>query len=186
MSIIFEALKKIEKEKGESPFREAPIDFTVHEGAASGGSRANRSRRILLYAAIVIPCAFFALLLIRPDWFSRPLEAPRASASAPAAQGLTQPIIKEVRLQPKTIVPSGMELASKPRGPAAHTAVKEADVKLPDLQLKGLSHSGNRSWAFINDKMLKEGDVIEGAEIVEISSNRVSLKYRDVEFTLTY
>ncbi|MEJ2746210.1 MAG: hypothetical protein P8123_11095, partial [bacterium] len=78
----------------------------------------------------------------------------------------------------------------KPQGPPAPDALKSSatvtDTKIPDLRLKGISRSGNRSWAFVNDRMLKVGDSIEGAEVVDILRDRVKLKYSGVEFTLAY
>jgi type II secretory pathway component PulC len=100
------------------------------------------------------------------------------------------PIIKEVRLQPRDILPSTVDLSLKPQEPVAPAALKSftsiTDTKIPELHLKGISQSGSRSWAFINDRMLKVGDTINGAEIVDILKDRVKLKYAGVEFTLAY
>jgi hypothetical protein len=190
MSIIFEALKKIERAKKESPFSDAPIDFRIHETPLSGGTRPHRVVRIIAFIAVAVPLTLFVLLLIRPDWFDFfRSELPTIKRSTPPVDAV-QPIIKEVRLEPKRIVPVVSILPQNPpKGEAPPQAVpsaKKEEVKLPDLRLRGISHSGQRSWAFINNKMLKVGDEIEGAKISEISSDKVLLNYKGVEFKLIY
>ncbi len=192
MSIIYEALKKIEEEKKDEPSGRSPIVFTFPGEEASRVEHAGAGafRHAARYAALGIPLLFFLLLFIRPDLF----RTSSAHAPSPAARGIAapsaMPIIKEVRLQPRDILPSTVDLSLKPQEPVAPVALKSftsiKDTKIPELRLKGISQSGSRSWAFINDRMLKVGDIIDGAEIVDILKDRVKLKYTGVEFTLGY
>ena len=91
----------------------------------------------------------------------------------------------EVTLEPRSILPAA-SLPPEPAEPAPPSAAPEAEAHLPALRLRGLSRSGSRSWAIINDRMLKVGDRIEDAEVVEILSDRVKLRRGDTLFTLVY
>ncbi len=52
----------------------------------------------------------------------------------------------------------------------------ELKIESIDLELTGISFSGNKKLAIINHKILKLGDKIEGWEVVFINSDRVVLK----------
>lgn len=190
MSIIYEALKKIEEEKRDDSPGCSPIAFSFPDEETHKDDHAGAFPHAARYAAIGIPLLFFLMLLIRPDLF-RPSSARLAPPAGriPSSAPL-MPIIKEVRLQPRNILPSTADLSSKPQDAMPPVALKSStsitDTKIPELHLKGISHSGSRSWAFINDKMLKVGDSIAGAEVVEILTDRVRLSYTGVEFTLAY
>jgi len=173
MSIIFEALRKIETEKreGASPALDPP-----------GGQQPPAGRRRLpaplaVSAAVVFAAAvLFRLLHLVPAPPAEPPPARDAAAPGPMA---------EVTLEPRSILPAA-SLPPEPAEPAPPSAAPEAEAHLPALRLRGLSRSGSRSWAIINDRMLKVGDRIEDAEVVEILSDRVKLRRGDTLFTLVY
>ncbi|HQM53189.1 MAG: hypothetical protein IT574_09600 [Candidatus Aureabacteria bacterium] len=173
MSIIFEALRKIETEKreGASPALDPP-----------GGQQPPAGRRRLpaplaVSAAVVFAAAvLFRLLHLVPPPPAEPPPARDAAAPGPMA---------EVTLEPRSILPAA-SLPPEPAEPAPPSAAPEAEAHLPALRLRGLSRSGSRSWAIINDRMLKVGDRIEDAEVVEILSDRVKLRRGDTLFTLVY
>ena len=190
MSIIFEALKKLESEKGPGDPDLVPLSFAAPAtGRHAAPPRRSGARRALLLCSLTAAALLFSLL-VRPDWWG--IRAPQVPASPrPSASAAVRPVIKEVRFQPKRILP--LEPAPPPppsgeknRPQAAARDAGGGGVSLPDLRLKGVSLGGRRSWAFINDKMLKAGDTIEGATVKEILSDRVILIYRGVEFTLGY
>lgn len=190
MSIIYEALKKIEEEKKDDSPGCAPLVFTFPREETARIERPKSFRRAVRYAAIAAPLLFLLALLVRPDSF-RPSSTRRPSSTTHAsAAPAIAPIIKEVRLQQRDILPSTIDLSLKPQVPPAPEALKSSasitDTKLPELRLKGISQSGNRSWAFVNDRMLKVGDTIDGAEVVDILQDRVKLKYGGMEFNLSY
>lgn len=190
MSIIYEALKKIEEEKRDDSPGCAPIVFTLPKEETSAPERPRAFRHAARCAAIAFPLLFLLALFIRPDSFrfSSP-RSPSPAARSSVAPSVA-PIIKEVHLQPRDILPSTIDLSLKPQEPPASAVLKSStsvtDTKIPDLRLKGISQSGNRSWAFVNDRMLKVGDTIAGAEVVDILKDRVKLKYSGMEFTLSY
>ena len=190
MSIIYEALKKIEGEKKDDLPGCSPIVFTFPGEETHRDGHAGAFRRAARYAALGIPLLFFLIVLIRPDLFRLSSARPSPPAGRIPSSAPLIPIIKEVRLQPRNILPSTIDLSLRPQEampPAApKSSTSTTDTKIPELHLKGISHSGNRSWAFINDRMLKVGDSIAGAEVMEILKDRVRLKYTDVEFSLAY
>jgi len=182
MSIIFEALKKIERDKKEedpqscsSVVFSPPAEGLRKEAAPPHGRRV--FRRLLFAAA----CILVLVLFIKLGRFGYSGRRPTSAAPAPS---MPAPVIKEVRLDTKRFLPLETDLVPRP-APAARPAAAPAD-KIPELHLKGISHSDSKSWAFINDKMVKLGDRVEGAEVVQILSDRVKMKFSGVEFTLTY
>jgi hypothetical protein len=187
MSIIFEALKKIEAEKEGPHDAEVPLSFAPPEGERRDGRRAGRGRHAVV-ALAAVSVAAFSLLIIRPDlWGLVPSRRP-APAAEPASAA-APPVIREVRIPDKSILPFSEEPAPSSPAPSAGReaeASEDPDITLPGLRLKGVSHGSSRSWAFINNKMLKAGDSIDGADVVEILSDRVKMRYRGVDFTLTY
>lgn len=190
MSIIYEALKKIEDEKKDDSPGCTPLVFTFPREETSHVERPRPFRHVVRYVAIAVPILFLLALLVRPDSFRHPSQRPAAQAARASAASSVAPVIKEVRLQPRDILPSTIDLSLKPQVPPAPAVLKSSasvtDTKIPELRLKGISQSGNRSWAFVNDRMLKVGDAIEGAEVVDILKDRVKLRYSGMEFTLAY
>lgn len=138
-----------------------------------------------------IPLIILSAIYLRhrmPGNTAKPPAAPpphRAGATAS-----TKPAMEEVRLKPRSILPAVEGFSPETFQPAAPPSPAAAPpspaAQLPALRLRGLSRSGSRSWAFINDRMLKVGDTVEGAEVVEILSDRVKLKSGGTVFTLTY
>lgn len=179
MSIIFEALRRVEREKGGGPPGREPVVFDFPGGTEAPPARppARRAFRIAAAAA----AAAGAMLLARPDWFG---VRPPAPAVPPPPEPAAP--LREVRLEPRGILASPPEAAAAIPPPAATARAAADELRIPDLRLKGLSRSGARSWAFINDRMLKVGDTIEGAEVVAIAADRVTMRYRGVEFVLSY
>lgn len=184
MSIIFEALRKIEAEKKEDARDGAPPAFGLPGMQPPAAGR--RPSRLLVAASVVAVLLLLAFVAPRLVRRAPPQVAVRAAepASAPAI-----PPMAEVTLKARSIEPAVGGFPSEAAAPAAPTAppaVLAAEPPLPDLRLKGLSRSGSRSWAFINDRMLKVGDSIEGAEVLEILNDRVKLKRGEQSFTLVY
>lgn len=191
MSIIFEALKKIEEEKREDPLGGQPPVFAPPAGRSADGGRPSAAARAARAAAVAVPVAVLAVVLLRqngPGRTAHPLPAP--VVRAPEGGAAPRAAIEEVRIKPRSIVPAiegfPRETDQPPPAPAPAAAPAPAVAQIPTLRLRGLTRSGTRSWAFINDRMLKVGDSIEGAEVVEILTDRVKLKSGGAVFTLTY
>lgn len=70
--------------------------------------------------------------------------------------------------------------------PAKKTAEarKPAPIKLPPLSLKGIAWDETEPLALINDLVVKEGDMIQGARIVKIDFDRVAVRYGSKKFVI--
>ncbi|MDP1853862.1 MAG: hypothetical protein Q8L26_06660 [Candidatus Omnitrophota bacterium] len=55
----------------------------------------------------------------------------------------------------------------------------------PELVLNGIAASGSDGWAIIDDRVVKAGDTIKGAEVVGIYADRVDLKFEGGTFSLS-
>ena len=55
---------------------------------------------------------------------------------------------------------------------------------MPALTVSGIAWGGSYPRAIINGKIVKIGDTIEGAEILEIKKEGVVVSYKGQEFTI--
>jgi len=67
---------------------------------------------------------------------------------------------------------------------AVKTKEKTLSVQPPQLVLKGIAWDETEPLALINDLLVKEGDAIEGARIVKIDFDRVTVQYRSKKFVI--
>ncbi len=61
---------------------------------------------------------------------------------------------------------------------------KSLPVKPPKLVLKGIAWDETGPLALINDLVVKAGDTIQGARIVKIDFDRVTVQYRSKKFVI--
>ncbi len=64
------------------------------------------------------------------------------------------------------------------------TKKKSLPVQPPKLVLKGIAWDETEPLALINDLVVKEGDTIQGARIVKIDFDRVTVQYRSKKFVI--
>ncbi|MFH0791578.1 MAG: hypothetical protein V2A64_08120 [Candidatus Omnitrophota bacterium] len=170
MSIIYEALKKIDNSIAPS----APQPHHPQEKS----KKPRNKLFILLYAAVVIAGCFIASIIFNfftaknsgnpalikqanPDKKGQPkLNANQNSFNKPAAA--KTPVSPQNILSPLlTKITAEIKQRQAPEG----------------LILTGLFFSENQdSFALINNQILKEGDVINGAAVKRISLNEVELE----------
>jgi hypothetical protein len=65
------------------------------------------------------------------------------------------------------------------------SSLKFEVAKLPQLTVQGIIWGGNFPQAIINNKVVKIGDVLEGAEVVEIEKEGVTVLFAGVDYKLT-
>ena len=63
--------------------------------------------------------------------------------------------------------------------------VTKEDEFLSNFELNGIIYDADNSWAIINNKMVRTGDILSGAKILAISPSKVSLLFRSETFDLT-
>ena len=184
MSIIHEALKKASRKRG-GLFRLIEYE-PIHERL-----HIERTDSIKRYGAIII-IALVALNVSIFAWnFSLKSEMRRLALSA-FPDGIKPEHAIMVESQPE--VRKSHTRAEAPAESEEETILAEEDQQedissvteeaLPELTLKGTMISQTRSRAFINNRMLKEGDDIEGAEVVIIRENSVLLRKGEREFEI--
>jgi len=64
------------------------------------------------------------------------------------------------------------------------TKKKSLPVQPPKLVLKGIAWDETEPLALINDLVVKEGDTIQGARIMKIDFDRVTVQYRSKKFVI--
>jgi len=64
------------------------------------------------------------------------------------------------------------------------TKKKSLPVQPPKLVLKGIAWDETEPLALINDLVVKEGDTIQGAGIMKIDFDRVTVQYRSKKFVI--
>ena len=57
--------------------------------------------------------------------------------------------------------------------------------RTPDLSLSGIVYSPKESYCIINNKIIKVGDTIQGARLLEVSQNSVKFDYQGKEMALS-
>lgn len=157
MSIIYDALKKVEK--------------------TSGAEKADKSKKpyykvyffyILIAAVgILLANAFFNFISgsLRPGQKITPINiSPPPKQSPPPP--VPSPIAPEAELQPQQSGVVGKQLA-------------------PQWILNGIFFSENEGYALINNQIVRQGDTISGATVVKISSNEAELSFADSVIKLT-
>ncbi|MDD5255653.1 MAG: hypothetical protein PHR11_06350 [Candidatus Omnitrophica bacterium] len=156
MSIIYDALKKIEK-----------------KNADGGQSKKTGPSPLLLKSVLLYVLAGCAGLMIASyafRFFEAPLKQkiPAAKDSA-AVVPVQQPLPQAARsLAPETPEPD----AEAPQGPQ------------PVLILNGVFSGGKESYALVNNNIVMPNDTIEGAQVLEIGDDYVVLDFRGKKITL--
>ncbi len=147
MSIIYDALKKIEK----SNILRGGVD-------KKGKESKTRLKVYLLYFLVACSGLFIGNI------FFNFLSAPKDILTR-----LARPSVKEALPQPRDEIP----LETAP------TASVGPAKKLRELLvLNGIFSSQDEGYALINNQIVKEGDLIEGATVKRIGLNEVELEFQ--------
>lgn len=72
----------------------------------------------------------------------------------------------------------------KEEAPITPAQLQEEMVNPPQLSVQGITWGSSFPQAIVNNKVLRQGDQIEGAEIVQIKSNAIIFRFKNREFTL--
>ena len=72
----------------------------------------------------------------------------------------------------------------KEEAPLTPSQLQEEVFNPPTLTIQGITWGSNFPQAIVNNKVIKAGDVIEGAEVVRIKSNAIIFRIGTREFTL--
>lgn len=183
MSIIYDALKKIEKVGSGTP-------------AVVTDKQKNSLRIIaILFLPVVISGVFAANKFF--DYISRSeAKLPsldKAVSLSPAKTQALPPVKAQTSLPDGTgAAVSVVQPAVKQASPLAVGATSPNKLpeevrktQPPELTLSGIVRSADSSFALINNRVVKIGDKISGATVMQISESEVELKIDDLKFKLS-
>ena len=170
MSLILEALKKVERERATPEQR----GFLVLGPAAWTPSRSNVGM-ILGMAAAAIVAGGAVYLLTRPD-ASPPSVRPgeNAAAPAPAPQRLDLPAAGSAWEPPP------VSSAPRPRpaagAPATASVSQDGAPATRVLTLNAISEQGGVPIAVVNDRVVREGETFDGIRVLRIRASEVEVE----------
>ncbi len=158
MSIIYEALKKTDVQN--SKFSEQAVS-------------AKSIKQPLTFVMAAIGIAGAIVIAGYLDKFAV-IKSNKPAKQLVKVQALPAPVMPVASLAPEAAVnklPAAKAVESKP--------------SLPDnLVLSGILVSEDENLALIDDKILRIGDTVDGATIVDILPDRVEISYQNQKFTL--
>ena len=185
MSIINEALKKAvrEKEAGFSVQDREVVRRKLEVEFQRKGPVLNWGPIFILLVLVLITGPIVAPLFSTPF---KNANYPGNLSSRPASQNIPAQPAAEVANLP----------ASTPDATRkAQFAVEESPVfggspilnvsRMPDLSLSGIVYSPKESYCIINNKIVKVGDTVLGAKLVDVSRTTVKLNYQGQELQLS-
>ena len=174
MSLVLEALKKLDREKGRDE-----RGFVVM-AAAPWPTRAARQWPAWAALAVATAGAVVAVLALRPS------PAPPPAAVRPAA--LPEPA-SAVAAPPPAIPTPNAAVARPaparvaPRPVVAPTAVPTAE---PGPRLQAISERDGQPIAIINDRLVRVGDEVDGMRVLDIRGAEVDVEVRGRRTTLRF
>ena len=180
MSIINEALKKAtrEKEAGFSPRDNELARRNIEIAFQRKKPRLNWGPIFILLVLALITGPIVAPL------FSTPFKTAAYSTGSLSPQSAAQNVpARPATDLAKAVVNSEPSVARK-----AQFAVEESPLfgnsqthalwRMPSLNLSGIVYSPEESYCIINNKIVKAGDTVQGAKLLSVLRNRVTLDYQ--------
>jgi len=205
VSLILDALRKLEREKG------AHEPGVLVVGSVPWGER-SRARRLLLGAGAVLALALAALAgwLMRRDATPATVGRPDTAATTPAVAASVAPIplpptpsplttaeeepapAPPIRLSKppvveRTLVPAERGAASEapkpeavtpPPSTAAPGAAATPTTGAHELRLSAISQRDGKPVALINDRLVFEGDSFDGVRVIRIGESEVEVEVK--------
>ena len=171
MSLIFEALKKLDREK-KAPER----GFLVVGGAPLPGRRLQVPALLLLLAAAG-GGGFVIARATRPA----PPVAPPTTAAPTAAPVTVRQLAPPAPLPPESPASavSALPRAVEPLAPAAPAATPEAAATpkaAPAFALEAVADQDGHPVAIVNGQLVRVGDLVDGARVLRIDPEEVELE----------
>jgi hypothetical protein len=176
VSLILDALKKIEREK------DAREPGVLVVGSVPWGARA-RSRLPLVAALMgTALVALLAFALWPRDRAARPVTIPSPPVSSPVPPP-TPPVPRRPQVPPAESPPTEAPASEPaPAGddvPATSPVPSRAGAPgADDLRLNAISQRDGRPVALINDRLVFEGDAFEGVKVLRIGEAEVEVEVR--------
>lgn len=194
MSLILDALKKLERE------RQSGEPGVVVVGHVPWGGGDGRRPLVLAAAAAVLAALLVALgawWLLRPTTASRP--SPSPASAAPLSRGVSAPAVAQptaaptapptrtalspppqasnaASMRPESLPPRDLTLPEPTTAAPAASPPEEAPPAAPELRLNAITVRDGRPIALINDRLVREGDSFDGVRILRIGESEVEVE----------
>lgn len=185
MSLIFEALKKLDREK-KAPER----GFLVVGGAPVAGERRLRVPALLLLLAAAAGGGFLIARGIGPGPAAAPPPPPSTAAPAAVPRLLPPaPLPPEAVERPPFSEPPPPAVASRvPVAPAAEAAVPAPTTlaPAPAFALQAVADQDGQPVAIVNGQLVRVGDLVNGARVLRIEREEVELDQAGRRLLLTF
>lgn len=182
MSLVLEALKKLDREKG------APDRGFVVMAATPWPARA--ARRGPAWAVLLVAVGAAAAAVV--------MRAPRPSppADTSAVPALRAPASRPAMTVAATAAPATL-LGAAPRPPSRPAAKVMSDTSGPadtavpsaadhGLRLQAISERDGQPVALVNDRLLRVGDEVDGAKVLAIRGTEVDVEVHGRRATLHF
>jgi len=169
MSIIYDALKKVEKSNNP--------DFKV-ETEKSNKHYSPKTKTYLAYALVVCVGLFigniiFGFLTKTNSFLNKEKKQSTQSLVKNRPSVTKKPIVSRYKGLAQKTLPAAPKVT--PHTPPSTSADIKKGPEAPWV-LNGVFFSENEGYALINNQIAKEGDVIDGATVKRISLNEVELE----------
>ena len=202
MSLILEALKKLEREKqagargfvvlshlpwtGARSGRKAMVTALIASVAvAAGGAAVWRWRRAAGAPAVTAPAPSFSPTAA-PSMPDPGPEMPSARV-APPEQVDTRPVAARPPAPPASLLAPPKAADSQPRSSADAPAGQGTALgKAVELRLNAISVKDGHPVAILNDRLVREGDMFDGIRVLRIGDAEVEVEVAGERRTLRF
>lgn len=175
MSIIYDALKKVEKNNDIS----TPSD--------SKKAQAPKGNFILLFILSVLVIIFGCFAGNQFFNFISKNQS-NAGLSGNAAQIISKAQVPALAQVQGSSVSPDLPVKTTPPSEAGSSLKPKEEIKKtqpPELSIEGIMYSPESSFALINKRIVKVGDKVSGAAVVRITKSEVEFKIDDLSFKLS-
>lgn len=172
MSIIYDALKKVEASKN--------THFGPETNNQAGSKKNKPGYKFYLYYFIIL-CSGFLIASILFNLFTKSTKA-RSNLVKPVETPKVKPE-RPVILEPeKQSYPQNTPAVIKPIPDSLDTSVS---LGTRNLVLNGIFFSQDEGYALINNRIVKEGDKIDNLTVVRITAEEVELDNKGLSLKLS-
>ncbi|HEY6552951.1 MAG TPA: hypothetical protein VI669_06325 [Vicinamibacteria bacterium] len=193
MSLILEALRKLERDK-DTPERGFVV--MTHVPWARGGPA--RSRLALLaLLAVAVAAGALAMALWRGagkspsnDPAARATQPPALASPAGASPGSVPP---RPAFEARALAIQSLDRAAATRPAPSPPLASKAPLPTPrpeppssELRLHAISRQDGTPVAILNDRLVREGDVFDGVRVIRIGETEVEVEVKGQRRVLTF
>ncbi|MFA5008123.1 MAG: hypothetical protein WC546_02760 [Candidatus Omnitrophota bacterium] len=179
MSIIYEALKKVEAQTNDNAFHAKQLSPKINNG-----DRHKPEKISLPFYLLIAVCTVSTILITINTYFYN--REPRLQILKEKeiikAKSETLPVAETIVAKTKAEIPN-------PQKPLLVVNKPAVDIKnLPAYNLQGIVYDKNSPFAIINGKTLRKSEAIDDFVIIDIAPTVVTLKNpkNDKELTLSF